>query len=314
MENTVVQNRKLTAVIENVEKVIVGKRTSIALLLTAMLSGGHILIEDVPGVGKTQLVASLATSCNGKFNRLQLTPDVMPSDITGFTMINPVTRETEFREGAVFCNFLLADEINRSSPKTQSALLEIMEEGQVSMEGKTYRLPQPFMVLATQNPVETYGTYHLPEAQMDRFLMKISMGYPDKTEELAILRRKADAVPENLSPVITSEEIMTLKSQVETIHFSPRLEEYIVNIAEATRDSEYIRLGISPRGTLALHKACRAYALLCGRDYVLPDDIKFLAPFVLAHRMMISPKGKSVLGSAEEVLAQILRTIPVPTE
>lgn len=314
MENTVVQNRKLTAVIENVEKVIVGKRTSIALLLTAMLSGGHILIEDVPGVGKTQLVASLATSCNGKFNRLQLTPDVMPSDITGFTMINPVTRETEFREGAVFCNFLLADEINRSSPKTQSALLEIMEEGQVSMEGKTYRLPQPFMVLATQNPVETYGTYHLPEAQMDRFLMKISMGYPDKTEELAILRRKADAVPENLSPVITSEEIMTLKSQVETIHFSPHLEEYIVNIAEATRDSEYIRLGISPRGTLALHKACRAYALLCGRDYVLPDDIKFLAPFVLAHRMMISPKGKSVLGSAEEVLAQILRTIPVPTE
>ena len=314
MENTVVQNRKLTAVIENVEKVIVGTRTSIALLLTAMLSGGHILIEDVPGVGKTQLVASLATSCSGKFNRLQLTPDVMPSDITGFTMINPVTRETEFREGAVFCNFLLADEINRSSPKTQSALLEIMEEGQVSMEGKTYRLPQPFMVLATQNPVETYGTYHLPEAQMDRFLMKISMGYPDKTEELAILRRKADAVPENLSPVITSEEIMTLKSQVETIHFSPRLEEYIVNIAEATRDSEYIRLGISPRGTLALHKACRAYALLCGRDYVLPDDIKFLAPFVLAHRMMISPKGKSVLGSAEEVLAQILRTIPVPTE
>ena len=314
MENTAVQIQKLSAVIENVEKIIIGKRTPITLLLTAMLSGGHILIEDVPGVGKTQLVASLAASCSGKFNRLQLTPDVMPSDITGFTMINPVTRETEFREGAVFCNFLLADEINRSSPKTQSALLEIMEGGQVSMEGKTYRLPQPFMVLATQNPVETYGTYHLPEAQMDRFLMKISMGYPDKTEELAILRRKADAVPENLSPVITSEEIMTLKSQVETIHFSPRLEEYIVNIAEATRDSEYIRLGISPRGTLALHKACRAYALLCGRDYVLPDDIKFLAPFVLAHRMMISPKGKSVLGSAEEVLAQILRTIPVPTE
>ena len=287
------ENEKLSAVMDNVEKVIVGKRTSISLLLTAMLAGGHILIEDVPGVGKTQLVASVARSCNGKFNRLQLTPDVMPSD---------------------FCNFLLADEINRSSPKTQSALLEIMEEGQVSMEGKTYRLPQPFMVLATQNPVETYGTYHLPEAQMDRFLMKISMGYPEKEEELAILRRSADAAPANLSAVISLEEIVVLKEKVEHIHISPRLEEYIVNLAEATRDSEYIRLGVSPRGSLALHRTARAYAVLCGRDYVLPDDIKFLAPFVLTHRIIISPKGKSVLGSPEEVLAQLLRTLTVPTE
>lgn len=314
MEENLMENEKLSAVMDNVEKVIVGKRTSIALLLTAMLAGGHILIEDVPGVGKTQLVASVARSCNGKFNRLQLTPDVMPSDITGFTMINPATRETEFREGTVFCNFLLADEINRSSPKTQSALLEIMEEGQVSMEGKTYRLPQPFMVLATQNPVETYGTYHLPEAQMDRFLMKISMGYPEKEEELAILRRSADAAPANLSAVISLEEIVALKEKVEHIHISPRLEEYIVNLAEATRDSEYIRLGVSPRGSLALHRTARAYAVLCGRDYVLPDDIKFLAPFVLTHRIIISPKGKSVLGSPEEVLAQLLRTLTVPTE
>lgn len=313
MEREIVQNEKMAAVIRNIEKVIIGKRSCIELLLTAMLTGGHVLIEDVPGVGKTQLVSSVAHSCSGKFNRLQLTPDVMPSDITGFTMIHPTTRETEFRPGAVFCNFLLADEINRSSPKTQSALLEIMEEGHLSMEGVTYQLPKPFMVLATQNPVETYGTYHLPEAQMDRFLLKISMGYPKEEDELAILHRDVNAVPENLAPVVTGEEIEALKEQALQIACHERIAEYIVHIAEATRNSEFIRLGASPRASLALYKAGKAYALLNGRSYVLPDDIKFLTPYVLSHRLILSPKGKSVMETPENALEQVLRTVAVPT-
>lgn len=312
MEREFVHNPKMEAVIQNVEKVIIGKRSSIELLLVALLTGSHVLIEDVPGVGKTQLVSSIAHSCSGIFNRLQLTPDVMPSDITGFTMINPTTRETEFKQGAVFCNFLLADEINRSSPKTQSALLEIMEEGQLSMEGITYRLPKPFMVLATQNPVETYGTYHLPEAQMDRFLMKISMGYPTKEDELSILRRDLHATPENLTPVINSDDIELLKNQVLEVTCHDRIADYIVTIAQETRDSEFITLGASPRASLALYKASKAYAFLNGRSYVLPDDVKFLTPYVLSHRLLLSPKGKSVMETPENVLEQILRTIAVP--
>lgn len=313
MEREFVQNEKMAAVIRNVEKIIIGKRSSIELLLVAMLTGGHVLIEDVPGVGKTQMVSAVAHSCNGKFNRLQLTPDVMPSDITGFNMIHPATRETEFRPGAVFCNFLLADEINRSSPKTQSALLEIMEEGQLSMEGVTYRLPQPFMVLATQNPVETYGTYHLPEAQMDRFLLKISMGYPEKEDELAILHRDENAVPEKLTPVISCEDVEALKQQVLQVACHERISEYIVRIAEETRNSEYIRLGASPRASLALYRAGRAYALLNGRSYVLPDDVKFLVPYVLSHRLLLSPKGKSVMETTENALEHVLRNVAVPT-
>lgn len=313
MERQFDQNTKMKAIIDNVEKVIIGKRSSIELLLVAMLSGSHVLIEDVPGVGKTQLISSIAHSCNGKFNRLQLTPDVMPSDITGFTMINPTTRETEFRQGAVFCNFLLADEINRSSPKTQSALLEIMEEGQLSMEGVTYQLPSPFMVLATQNPVETYGTYHLPEAQMDRFLMKISMGYPEKEDELAILRRDIKATPDNLEAVISLEDIEQLKEMVLQVSCHERILEYIVNIVAETRASEYVRLGASPRASIALFKASKAYALLNGRDYVLPDDVKFLVPYVLSHRLILSPKGKSVMDTPENVLEQILHVVAVPT-
>ena len=206
----------------------------------------------------------------------------------------------------------VADEINRSSPKTQSALLEIMEEGQLSVDGITYKLPAPFMVLATQNPVETYGTYHLPEAQMDRFLMKISMGYPEKEDELRILRRDASLTPANLAAVITPAEIEEMKEQVLQVTCSPLIEEYIVNIAKASRDSEYIRLGISPRGSLALHKSARAYAYLCGRDFVLPDDIKFLAPFVLSHRLMLSPKGKSVMGTCDKALKEVINSIDVP--
>ena len=212
------QNEKIKRLIENVEQVIVGKRETINLVVAAMLAGGHVLIEDVPGVGKTQLVSAIAKSCEGQFGRLQLTPDVMPSDITGYTMIDQTTHNTEFRKGAVFCNFLIADEINRASPKSQSALLEIMEEGQVSVDGNTYVLPKPFMVLATQNPVETYGTYHLPEAQMDRFIMKISVGYPNRQDELDIMmRNERNISAKTLHSVITCEDVVSLAESVKEV-------------------------------------------------------------------------------------------------
>lgn len=315
MNDTLSSNSGISALIESVGKVIVGKRSSIELIAAAMLTGGHVLIEDVPGVGKTRLVSALAGSCGGKFGRIQMTPDVMPTDITGFTMINTVTHEQEFRQGAAFCNFLLADEINRASPKSQSALLEIMEEGQVSIDGATHALPKPFMVLATQNPVETYGTYHLPEAQMDRFVMKLSLGYPTPEEEKMILEinenKSAEAV---ISPVISCEQIGALSEKVKLIRCSENLKNYIVSIVNATRTADYIRLGVSPRGSIALYRTAKAYAMIMGRGYVIPDDIKALAPYVLAHRLILTPKGKSAVGSAEGAVARILSEVPVPVE
>lgn len=315
MERPENKNIKIAALADNIERVIVGKRKTIELVIAAMLTGGHVLIEDVPGVGKTQLVSALARSCGGEFGRIQMTPDVMPTDITGFTMIDPSTHKSEFRRGAAFCNFLLADEINRASPKSQSALLEIMEEGQMSIDGSTYRLPEPFMVLATQNPVETYGTYHLPEAQMDRFVMKISMGYPDMKDELDILERNESSIsPKSLEEVITCEEIIALREKAKLIRCSDNLREYIVNIVSATRNAEYIKLGVSPRGSIALYKTAKAYAMICGRGYVIPDDIKALAPYVLSHRIILTPKGKSAVGSAEGAVMKILGEISVPAE
>lgn len=309
------RNEKIAALIESVERVIVGKREAVELVIAAMLTGGHVLIEDVPGVGKTQLVSSLARSCGGDFGRLQLTPDVMPTDITGFTMINTASGGQEFRKGAAFCNFLLADEINRASPKSQSALLEIMEEGQVSIDGTTYPLPKPFMVLATQNPVETYGTYHLPEAQMDRFVMKLSIGYPSPADEMDIMERNEQSVsPKNLSEVMSCADIEALKDKVKLIRCSDKLREYIVSIVSATRKADYIRLGVSPRGSIALYKTAKAYALICGRGYVIPDDIKRLAPYVLAHRIILTPKGKSAVGSPEGAVERILGSVSVPVE
>lgn len=309
------KNAAISALIENVEKIIVGKRQAIELVIAAMLTGGHVLIEDVPGVGKTKLVSSVARSCGGTFGRIQMTPDVMPSDITGFTMINTQTGVNEFRKGAAFCNFLLADEINRASPKSQSALLEIMEEGQVSLDGNIYPLPKPFMVLATQNPVETYGTYHLPEAQMDRFVMKISMGYPDKTDELAILERNESSLtPNTLEPVITCEDITTLKEKVRLVRCSDNIRKYIIELVNATRNAEYIKLGVSPRGSIALYNTSKAMALISGRAYVIPDDVKLLAPYVLAHRIILTPKGRSVCGSSENAVEKLLSEVPVPVE
>lgn len=314
-EREVMLNEKIKALVDNVERVIVGKRECIELIVSAMLAGGHILIEDVPGVGKTQLVSALAKSCQGQFGRLQLTPDIMPTDITGFTMINPVTHESEFRRGATFCNFLLADEINRASPKSQSALLEVMEERQVSMDGITYELPMPFMVLATQNPVETYGTYHLPEAQMDRFIMKLRIGYPTREEELDILLRNEQNVsPRELSQVITCEELVELSKQVPDIYCSDAVRDYIVSIVDATRNVDFIKLGASPRGSIALYRMAKAHALVKGRSFVLPDDVKALAPSVLAHRIILTPKGKSMVSDSEGAVRKLLEGIMVPIE
>lgn len=306
-------NEKITSLIENIEKVIIGKRVPITQAVTALLTEGHVLVEDVPGVGKTQLAAALAKSVNGTFSRVQMTPDIMPSDITGFSMLNRETGDFDFRKGAAFCNFLLADEINRASPKAQSSLLEVMEEHQVSADGETYTLPKPFMVLATQNPVETYGTYHLPEAQMDRFAMKISMGYPTAEEEVSILDRNEYENPLNrISAVLTIEEIIELQEQVKKVRAADTVKNYIISISDATRSDEGIKLGVSPRGSIALYKSAKAWAFMNGRDYITPQDVKDCCVCTLAHRVMLSPKGKSMYVTAEAALEKLMNSVPVP--
>lgn len=308
-------NTQIEALVNNIEKIIVGKRTSIVKVICAMLSEGHILIEDVPGVGKTRLVSALASSVDGKFNRIQLTPDIMPSDIVGFSMINPQTRELEYKTGAAMCNFLLADEINRASPKAQSSLLEVMEEHQISLDGVTMRLPAPFMVMATQNPVETYGTYHLPEAQMDRFIMKISMGYPTPEEELDIISRsETNEFTEKLAAVMTVDDVMQHIASAKQVRCTDSVKKYIVDLLNASRSSDLIKLGASPRAGIALLKAAKAYAYIDSRDYVVPDDVKAVMSAVLSHRLMLSPKGKSAFGTAEEVMEQVALTVPAPVE
>lgn len=308
-------DKRISSLIDNIEKVIIGKREVITQAVTALLAEGHVLIEDVPGVGKTQLAAALSRSVDGAFSRVQLTPDVMPSDITGFSMINRQTGELEYKEGAAFCNFLLADEINRASPKAQSSLLEIMEERQVSIDGKTHALPRPFMVLATQNPVETYGTYHLPEAQMDRFAMKISMGYPDKSEEMRILERNEFENPvSSLTPVLTTDDIAQIQDEVKTVRAADNVKNYIVAISDSTRNSENIKLGVSPRGSIALYKAAKALAFINERDYITPDDVRECAVAVLAHRIMLSPKGRAVLETPEAAIEKTVAETIVPTE
>lgn len=308
-------NEKIQLLTENIEKVIIGKRTPILQAITALLTEGHVLVEDVPGVGKTQLAAALAKSVNGVFSRVQMTPDIMPSDITGFSMLNRETGDFDFRKGAAFCNFLLADEINRASPKAQSSLLEVMEEHQVSADGETYTLPKPFMVLATQNPVETYGTYHLPEAQMDRFAMKISMGYPTAEEEISILDRNEYENPITcISSVLATEDIVSLQEQVKQVRAAESVKRYIISIVTASRNDEGIRLGISPRGSIALYKAAKAWAFINGRDYITPQDVKDCGVCTLAHRIMLSPKGKSMYVTAEAALEKLLSSVPVPTE
>ncbi len=308
-------NSKVNLIADSIKKVIVGKDDTIIKLLSAMLCEGHILLEDVPGVGKTQLITALSRSVGGKFNRIQLTPDVMPSDIAGFTMLDTKSGEFIYRDGAVMCNFLLADEINRASPKVQSALLEAMEERQISMDGETHKLPKPFLVMATQNPVETYGTFHLPEAQMDRFFMKLSMGYPAPAEELKILERTEMQNPINNidKPAITIDEILEMQAEVRNVRVTEQVKQYVIDIVTSTRNDRNATLGISPRGSIALYKASKAFAYIYERDYVTPDDVKNCGVSVLAHRIILSPQGKSEFGTVEEYVKHILDTVPVPS-
>lgn len=300
-------------VINNVEKVIIGKRREVELAFVAMLCQGHILIEDVPGVGKTMLARSLAKSVGCTFRRIQFTPDLLPSDITGVSVFNPKTRDFEFRPGPIMAQIVLTDEINRATPKTQSALLEAMEEHQVTVDERTYRLPQPFMVLATQNPIEYEGTFPLPEAQLDRFLMRISLGYPKAGEEIRILDAQQYVHPiETIDQVISVEMLTEAQNLVKQVYVDALVKEYIVSLVQATRDYPDVYLGASPRGSLGLYKTGQALAALRGRDFVLPDDIKALAEVVLAHRIIVSPSARIRNVDTRQVVQEILSTVPVP--
>jgi len=293
--------------IANVEKVIVGKREEIELLLAAMLCQGHILLEDVPGTGKTMLARSMAISMGIDFKRLQCTPDLLPSDITGVPVYLPNEARFEFQPGPVFTNILLADEINRATPRTQSALLEAMQERQVTIGGVTRPLPQPFLVMATQNPIEYEGTFPLPEAQLDRFLMRISMGYPAFADERQMLHSQRRTHPiENLAAVVNGDDLPTLSRQAAEVHVDPSLEEYILKLVHNTRQHPDLLLGASPRGSLALYKTGQALAALQGRDYVIPDDLKKLAPVALAHRLLIRPESRLRGRTGEAILDEIL--------
>lgn len=300
---------------QNIRRVIVGKDEAIELLLIALICRGHVLIEDVPGVGKTTMAAALARSLQCSFKRIQFTPDVTPSDVTGFTMVNMQSGEMEFKPGAVMSQIVLADEINRTSPKTQSSLLEVMEEGQVTVDGVTYKLPRPFMVMATQNPVDFVGTYPLPEAQMDRFFLKISVGYPSVEEEMDVLERySGQTTPmETLSPVCGADEILSMQDQLGSVYTSREARYYVATIVAMTRTHPALQLGASPRGAIALLRAAQACALLSNRDYVLPDDIRHMALPVLSHRLILTPEARMKGVSSQQVLAQLLESVPVPT-
>lgn len=308
-------NQSINDLITHMEIVIKGKKNVLQKLMVALLSEGHVLIEDVPGVGKTQMVATLARTVNGIFRRIQFTPDVMPSDITGFSMFNQATRTFEYKQGVAMCNFLLADEINRASPRTQSSLLEIMEESQVTVDGVTYALPNPFMVLATQNPIENYGTYHLPEAQMDRFFLKLSIGYPTKQDELTIADSYEIESPlDTLTPLVDIQQVVQWQNYVKQIRIDNSLKAYIINIVHSTRNHPDIALGVSPRGTLNLIKAAKALAFIKGREYVLPDDIQQMAIPILAHRIIVGASAKNKDISQEEMIASIVKNIKVPVD
>ncbi|MBR3965391.1 MAG: MoxR family ATPase [Clostridia bacterium] len=306
-------NEKILEVINEVEKVILGKRSEIVMLLTAMLSGSHVLIEDVPGTGKTTLAATIAKVTGLDFKRAQFTPDVMASDITGFNIYNRSKEEFEFRRGLVICNLLLADEINRASPKTQSALLEAMEEGKVTVDGVSYDIPDPFTVIATQNPSGYVGTYPLPEAQLDRFALKLKIGYPTAEEEVAILAaRKGENPIDSVRPVINADELRRIRAEVTEVKMDEELYRYIVTLAAATRKHSAISLGASPRASVALMHLCRAYAYIKGRNYVIPDDVATLFRPAIAHRLMLRQEAKLKGLTAEAVLGEILRATPVP--
>jgi MoxR-like ATPase len=314
MENQLMTAQKTAIrIADNVERVLVGKRQATELAVVALITRGHLLIEDAPGVGKTMLARSLAKSISCTFKRIQFTPDMLPGDITGVSVYNQKTADFEFRRGPIMAQVVLADEINRATPKVQSALLECMEEGQITVDGITYGMPSPFHVLATQNPIEYEGTFPLPETQLDRFLLRISLGYPSSSEEIAIMERQQYVHPiEQLSPVADAADVLMLQEAVKTIYADKLIMQYIASLVEATRRHPLISLGASPRGSLGLFRGAQAQALMLGRDYVLPDDVKTLAEPVLAHRIIARSSDHSQDKTGKASIAELLETVPVP--
>ncbi|MDD7185526.1 MAG: AAA family ATPase [Ruminococcus sp.] len=304
---------QINKIVSEVKKAVIGKDTVIIKTMLAMLCKGHILIEDIPGVGKTTLALAFSKALNLKHNRMQFTPDVLPSDVTGFNVYNKMKGVFEFKEGSAFCNLFLADEINRTSSKTQSALLELMEEKNITVDGITYKLPEPYTVIATQNPIGSAGTHLLPESQLDRFMIKLSMGYPTSEGEIAILKSKYNSNPlDNVQQVANSDLIIEIQNAVSNIYIDDKIYSYIVSIANATRNHPLIKLGVSPRGTLALMNISKGIALAMGRDYVIPDDVSYICRDVFAHRIILNSKAKLNDKTPDDVILDILKTTPVP--
>ncbi len=309
-------SQQVASLVDNIEKVIFGKRDVIKLCVTGLLARGHILIEDVPGMGKTTIAQGLARSIKGTFHRIQFTSDMLPSDILGVSILNQRTSEFDFRSGPIFANVVLADEINRTPPKTQSALLEAMSENQVSVEGITRPLPNPFIVLATQNPIEYEGTYNLPESQLDRFMLRAQMGYPGADHEMHIMRRRDPHMHlDRLEPVLTAEQVVALQDLTGTINVDDSVAHYMLAIVQGTRDSEYVQLGASPRASVSFFEACQARALVEGRDYVTPDDVKEMASPVLSHRILVRSRDGNPIASAQaraRAVYEVLKQVPIP--
>ena len=304
---------QINAIITEVKKAVIGKDAIIIKVLLAMLCKGHILIEDIPGVGKTTLALAFSKALSLEHNRMQFTPDVLPSDVTGFSIYNKTTGKFEFRPGVAFCNLFLADEINRTSSKTQSALLELMEEKSITVDGNTYKLPEPYTVIATQNPIGSAGTHNLPDSQLDRFMIKLSMGYPDFDGEVSILKAKQNINPlDRVIPVADADFINELQEYISNVYVDDRIYEYIVSVSAATRNHPMLKLGVSPRGTLSLMQLSKGIAVAMGRDYVIPEDISYICNDVFEHRILLNSKAKLSDTSPSDIISEILKTVPVP--
>ncbi|REJ09253.1 AAA family ATPase [Halobacillus trueperi] len=314
-QQTFLYQPKISEVLKNMRKVMIGKEEAAMLSLVALLAKGHVLLEDVPGVGKTMLVKTLAKSLDCDFKRIQFTPDLLPSDVTGVSIYNPKSMEFEFRPGPILGNIVLADEINRTSPKTQSALLEGMEETSITVDGNTVPLSDPFFVMATQNPIEYEGTYPLPEAQLDRFLIKMKMGYPSEKQEMEMLSRTSNGHPiEGISAVLTRDELVDLQKEVLEVYVDRTVNRYIIDLVTGTRTHDGVYLGVSPRGSIALMKAAKAYAFIHDRDYVVPDDVQFMAPYVLSHRMILTSEARFEGQTADAIIDSLLSSTSIPVK